>query len=77
MIPQPDDGGPAFPVVAISPPVPPGNFSTTSMWPGMSIRDYFAAHAMQGLILHWAAKESAELAYECADAMLKARESRS
>ena len=47
---------------------------------GMSLRDYFAAKAMQGLIergfTEFGNKESAyaNLAYTYADAMLKARE---
>ena len=47
---------------------------------GMSLRDYFAAKAMQGFCVEvqmWPSdkfKIWAEKAYECADAMLKARE---
>mgnify|MGYP003349775176 CR=1 FL=1 len=47
---------------------------------GMTLRDYFAAKAMQGLIMTtnmWANREDediAECAYAMADAMLKARE---
>ena len=47
---------------------------------GMSIRDYFAAQAMQGLLSgpDWIKdmdlKETAYTAYKMADAMLKARE---
>ena len=49
---------------------------------GMSLRDYFAAKAMQGICAHsggaspvWAENNSdiAEVSYELADAMLKAR----
>lgn len=62
-----DDGGPAFPVATID----------GYMQAGMSLRDYFAAKAMEGMqsggarisnmanTVHWA--------YEIADAMLKAR----
>jgi hypothetical protein len=67
-------GGPAFPV-------PYSNESDgPTMMPseGMTLRDYFAAKAMQGLI---ACPETdgykhdyAKWAYEYADAMLKARE---
>ncbi len=59
-----DDGGPAFPR--------PG-------WPnetGMTLRDYFAAKAMQALIPSGQNVDSmkyAESAYALADAMLKAR----
>jgi hypothetical protein len=48
---------------------------------GISIRDYFAAKAMQGAIAGMATRaetliylECAALSYEMADAMLKARE---
>ena len=48
---------------------------------GMTLRDYFAAKAMQGVLSGIAARadtflyaECAGLAYEMADAMLKARE---
>lgn len=45
---------------------------------GMTLRDYFAAKAMQGALANPEVKESAgarsEWAYEIADAMLKARE---
>jgi hypothetical protein len=46
----------------------------------MSLRDYFAAKAMQGMFAADTAKsiipisKKAEIAYEMADAMLKARE---
>lgn len=64
-----DTGGPAFP------------FDGTHAFTGMSLRDYFAAKAMQGVIA--SAKEPlyikpsicAPWAYEMADAMLKARQS--
>jgi hypothetical protein len=48
---------------------------------GMTLRDYFAAKAMQSLVmkfnedsLDWNAHEESEIAYQIADAMLKARE---
>lgn len=45
---------------------------------GMTLRDYFAAKAMQGALANPEVKETAEArsewAYEIADAMLKARE---
>jgi hypothetical protein len=47
---------------------------------GMTLRDYFAAKAMQGLLAGitpttvWSHDEVAETAYNVADAMLKARE---
>lgn len=69
-------GGSAFPML--------GSVAYNSDWsidPGMTLRDYFAAKAMQGLLSdpnagmldddmnHWAA-----LSYKMADAMLRARE---
>lgn len=43
---------------------------------GMTLRDYFAAKAMQGMQarINWRLEEVSRLAYEQADAMLKARE---
>ncbi len=44
--------------------------------PGMTLRDYFAAKALQGLLLDIETMEperTAEIAYLYADAMLKAR----
>ena len=70
-----DNGGPAFPV----PPIQHSNgFYSTGE--GMSIRDYFAAYAMNGICssrshsdLNGHAIASARVAYNIADAMLKAR----
>ena len=61
-------GGPAFPIVV-----------GDQMTQGMSLRDYFAAKAMQGLIVDpdradQSREECARLSYAMADAMLKARE---
>ena len=70
-----DTGGPAFPIV--------GQWGVTSQ--GLTIRDYFAAKAMQGFAMgdilckeastapEWF-ENIAEAAYDVADAMLKARE---
>jgi hypothetical protein len=59
------DGGPAFP-----------ELDARTMLSGMSLRDYFAAMALQGILndadAFW--DEAARLAYQYADAMLKARE---
>jgi hypothetical protein len=42
---------------------------------GMTLRDYFAGQAMQGLIARYSSPETiANVAYHMADAMLKARE---
>lgn len=65
-------GGPAFPET-----------NEQHAWnPGMTLRDYFAAKAMQATVHAWIEKnnypstdlEVAENAYALADAMLKARE---
>jgi hypothetical protein len=66
------DGGQAFPV-------PDG---TGGLWHGMTLRDYFAAKAMQGLLAHPECKQvddevAAAVGVEAfcvADAMLAARE---
>lgn len=72
---QPHDGGPAFPtLVAI------GERALSKG--GLTVRDYFAAKAMNGLILNVAdmdmqtdsvAAAVADLSYRIADAMLAAR----
>ena len=65
---QVKDGGPAFPLVAQN-------------WhrEGMTLRDFFAAKAMQGMLAEDGGgalnnEELAEFAYVIADEMLKARE---
>lgn len=70
--PQPNDGGPAFPENQIG---PDGKVTVES---GMSLRDYFAAKALQALIVDperadQSREECARLSYLMADAMLKAR----
>ena len=65
-----DNGGPAFPCEYEG--------STRSDASGISIRDYFAAKAMQGMIASYGYLRSevdviAESAYDCADAMRKER----
>jgi hypothetical protein len=67
-----NDGGPAFPMGYH----PEGNSADHF---GMTIRDYFAAAALQGLIANgecptW--DDDAKAAYAAADAMLKAREAK-
>ena len=75
------DGGPAFP----QPIFLAGNDNTInipSTQNGMSLRDYFAAKALQGSLASYAGPEctlprpelSASEAYKYADAMLKERE---
>ena len=71
---QINDGGPAFPTLFIEP-----NYG--SGYAGMTMRDYFAAAAMQGILSNHEAcfnsgKERAEYCYIVADAMLKAREAK-
>ncbi|MAD27119.1 hypothetical protein LL270_09095 [Pseudomonas aestusnigri] len=68
-----DRGGPAFPV-----PLNPGErYDVHGPADGMTLRDYFAAKAMQGALANPEVKETAgarsEWAYEIADAMLKER----
>ena len=67
---------PAFPTPAE---IGPDGLLRSEQYPGMTLRDYFAAAAMQG-IAGWMAerdirapKHAAELAYFYADAMLEAR----
>lgn len=81
------NGGPAFPVSTISSiDSESGSYghqdgAVTWQFPGMTMRDYFAAKAMQGEL----AREEcggtvipslANLAYEIADAMIAARETK-
>jgi hypothetical protein len=68
-----ETGGPAFPRVH-----PADVDGSVDIYHGMTLRDYFAAKAMQGLLAAdtaWSmpAETVAELAYEQADAMLEAR----
>jgi hypothetical protein len=66
-------GGPAFPTTK-----PLEHWGDPNQ--GMTLRDYFAAKAMQGLLAGitpttvWSHDEAAETAYNVADALLKARE---
>lgn len=71
-----DTGGPAFPLPYESNDVLP-------FYRGMTLRDYFAAKAMQQImlrvvedprVLSRVAFDVANVSYEMADAMLKARE---
>jgi uncharacterized coiled-coil protein SlyX len=65
---QINDGGPAFPVVF-------QHDEATSECYGISIRDYFAAAALQGNLIEQTVSndEVAKYAYSLADAMLKAQ----
>lgn len=82
-----NDGGPAFPgssgVYGYGPsrPIECGTMGT--LWEnlehGISMRDYFAAKAMESMLTHWGfcselgRKEMAQCAFQCADAMLAER----
>ena len=61
-----NNGGPAF----------PQKEPLSNDWHGMSLRDYFAAQALQGILVGRALlpDQWAKEAYAMADAMLKARE---
>lgn len=79
-----NDGGPAFPVECYyanpSEELPLRGLQTgnSSGWElGLSMRDYFAAKAMQALLTNresWIDSNVAVQAYDVADAMLKARQ---
>lgn len=60
-------------------PTDESNYEKIWSSPGMTLRDYFAAKAMQGMLSnpewnHWSTEQHTEYAYGVADAMLKARE---
>jgi hypothetical protein len=65
------NGGPAFPVPMFS----VGHAKYEAQQQGLSLRDYFAAKAMQALLTRkpMSGAEQAREAYIVADAMLKAR----
>jgi hypothetical protein len=69
-------GGPAFP----SPGVVLHSGNQQGAYEGMTLRDYFAAKAMQGILASGNLPKSvqydelASVAYKMADAMLKARQ---
>lgn len=74
-----ETGGPAFPSGLIDPSTP--DDAVQSLHKGMTLRDYFAAKAMQALIIANGPSPSGgwptyaeRTAYTIADAMLKARE---
>ena len=70
-----DTGGPAFPQQGLDPWQRP-----TQMAEGMTLRDYFAAKAMQAMLNEdpdyhqkYQFLDLSDFSYRCADAMLKAR----
>ena len=66
----PADGGPAFPKLTQD-----ERWKTFTSTGGMSLRDYFAAKAMQALAQKYSHEgDISRNAYKIADAMLKARE---
>lgn len=69
-------GGPAFPIQGHS--TRNGQGFQLVMADGMTLRDYFAAKAVQGLVVDGVGslmdEELADWAYRLADAMLKARD---
>ena len=72
-----NDGGPAYPNVYYSEPI--GSIGPQlTIKGGMTLRDYFAAAALQGNLIEPTANndEVAKWAYSLADAMLKAREAK-
>jgi len=69
-----DNGGPAFPCeeqIRCN-----GEVCGTRKFPGMTLRDYFAAKAINEVGWYNNINQSAIMAYEIADAMLKAREAK-
>lgn len=69
-----ETGGPAFPQYILEP-NPAGGEPRIVWQEGMTLRDYFAAKAMQTMLQGSGTFEShAEYAYKMADFMLKARE---
>ena len=77
---QINDGGPAFPHGPLGDSITFDDGRTSHQWPacaGMSLRDWFAGQALQGILagtLNGDKPENwAKAAYQVADAMLKAR----
>ena len=63
-----NDGGPVYPTV----PVPTeADYKRDKL---ERLRDEFAMAALEGLSYHYTVKDAVKLAYEMADAMLRARE---
>lgn len=73
---QREDGGPAFPVLTERTDFLSMGKELVQAAPGMTLRDWFAGHALAGLAAaNWTAgsEDLARWAYELADAMLAAR----
>ena len=70
-----DTNTPAFPQHTLEP-NPQGGEPRIIWQEGMTLRDYFAAKAMQGICarVQWSYEATADTAYAMADAMIKARE---
>jgi len=78
------DGGPAFPHGPLGDSITFDDGRTSHQWPacaGMTLRDYFAAKAMQAILSEdpeyhqkYQFIDLAHFSYKCADAMLKERE---
>ena len=75
-------GGPAFPCHGVEYTMNGQQLRTEGTWPGMSLRDWFAGMALQGILtceqVHVTTNQSSNeelssCAYELADAMLAAR----
>ena len=79
-----EDGGPAFPVSTSNTYTGHQDGPNTWQFPGATLRDYFAAKAMQGLLAQSCGTalgsdpiHGAQYAYQMADAMLAARKEKS
>jgi len=76
-----NDGGPAFPALDASQNLATGETTVhQAFYSGMTLRDYFAARALQALLRNvrtsvdvWAVDPIAQNSYAMADAMLRAR----
>lgn len=72
-----EDGGSAFPQLRVTQDHAGSIIDIDHGEPGLSVRDYFAAKALQGMCadgsIHGSNAEIAGTAYALADAMLKAR----
>ena len=73
------DGGPAYPQAVVD---HSGEARALSLYDGMSLRDYFAAHALAGMLADECTREVgcpkiAENAYKYADAMIAERKAKS